>query len=93
MIYEDQARLLNNDPLTYRVAFAEDLPSTFTTITQEQGHGPGPFGSKGAGEGTILPIASAIANAVHDAIGARITDLPISPVSVLAALNQKETTP
>jgi CO/xanthine dehydrogenase Mo-binding subunit len=93
MVYDDQGRLLNSDPLTYRVALAEDLPEHFTTITQEQGHGPGPFGSKGAGEGTILPIASAIANAVHDAVGIRITELPITPVRVLEALTKEESKP
>jgi len=86
MIYDDQGHLLNADPLTYRVPLAEDLPHAFVTITQEQGHGPGPFGSEGAGEGTILPIASAVANAVHDAVGVRITCLPITPVRVLEAL-------
>ena len=88
MIHDDGGRLLNSDPLTYRVPLAEDLPRGFATITQEQGHGPGPFGSKGAGEATILPIASAVANAVHDAVGVRITELPISPVKILQALGR-----
>ena len=88
MIHDDGGRLLNADPLTYRVPLAEDLPRGFATITQEQGHGPGPFGSKGAGEATILPIASAVANAVHDAIGVRITTLPITPVAILEALGR-----
>ena len=88
MIYDDAGRLLNGDPLSYRVPLAEDLPREFSTITQEQGHGPGPFGSKGAGEATILPIASAVANAVHDAIGVRITSLPITPVKILEALGK-----
>lgn len=88
MIYDDGGHLLNGDPLTYRVPLAEDLPIAFRTITQEQGHGPGPYGSKGAGEATILPIASAVANAVHDAIGVRITELPITPVKILEALGK-----
>ena len=86
MIYSADGTLRNADPLTYRVPLAEDLPREFITITQEQGHGPGPFGAKGAGEATILPIASAVANAVHDAIGIRITELPITPVKILEAL-------
>jgi len=86
MIYDESGRLSNADPLTYRVPLAEDLPREFVTITQEQGHGPGPFGAKGGGEGTILPIASAVANAIHDAIGVRITRLPITPVRILEAL-------
>jgi CO/xanthine dehydrogenase Mo-binding subunit len=89
MIYNESGELLNIDPLLYRVPLAEDLPAEFITITQEQGHGPGPFGAKGAGEGTILPIASAIANAIEDAVGVRITELPITPERVLAALERK----
>ena len=89
MIYDDAGNLLNIDPLVYRVPLAEDLPPDFVTITQEQGHGPGPFGAKGGGEATILPIASAIANAVEDAVGVRITELPITPERVLFALDAK----
>ena len=89
MNYTEAGELLNIDPLNYRVPLAEDLPADFVTITQQQGHGSGPFGSKGAGEGTILPIASAIANAIEDAVGVRITELPITPERVLAALDRK----
>lgn len=90
MIHDDRGNLVNIDPLIYRVPLAEDLPPEFLTITQEQGHGPGPYGAKGAGEGTILPVASAIANAIEDAVGVRITELPITPERVLAALDAKE---
>ena len=88
LIYDDQGRLRNGDPLSYRVPLAEDLPRDFVTITQEQGHGPGPFGAKGAGEATILPMASAVANAIHDAIGVRLTRLPFTPVDILQGLQE-----
>jgi CO/xanthine dehydrogenase Mo-binding subunit len=91
MIYDD-GRLANGEALQYRVPLAEDLPASFVAITQEQGHGPGPFGAKGMGEGAMLPIASAIANAVHDAVGVRITELPITPERVLRALDRAEAT-
>jgi CO/xanthine dehydrogenase Mo-binding subunit len=45
-----------------------------------------PTGAKGAGEPPIIPTAAAIANAVYDAIGVRIRELPITPARVLAAL-------
>ncbi|MBM3796124.1 MAG: xanthine dehydrogenase family protein molybdopterin-binding subunit [Acidobacteria bacterium] len=90
MIYNDAGQLLNNDPLVYRVPLAEDVPASFRSITQEQGHGPGPFGAKGAGEATILPVASAVANAIEDATGARITELPITPERVLEALTRQQ---
>jgi CO/xanthine dehydrogenase Mo-binding subunit len=79
--------LLNGEALDYRVPLAEDLPGRFASITQEQGHGPGPFGAKGAGEGAMVPVAAAIANAVHDAIGVRITQLPLTPERVFTALH------
>ena len=89
MIY-DKTDLVNGDPLSYRVPLARDLPKSFVSITQEQGHGPGPFGSKGMGEGGILPIASAIANAVYNAVGIRLTELPMSPDRVKKALLLKQ---
>ena len=84
----DGSKLLNGDALGYRVPLASDLPAEFISITQEQGHGPGPFGAKGMGEGGMLPVAAAIANAVEDAIGVRITDLPITPQKIVRALNK-----
>jgi CO/xanthine dehydrogenase Mo-binding subunit len=85
MIYAD-GRLCNPTALSYRVLTANDLPSGFEMLFQEQGHGPGPFGSKGAGEGSLLVVASAIANAVEDAIGVRVTKLPLSPENVYDAI-------
>lgn len=83
----DGTRLVNGEALDYRVPLAEDLPSSFLSLLQEQGHGAGPFGSKGMGEGTMLPVAAAVANAVHDATGARVTDLPLTSERVLDALD------
>ena len=85
----DGTRLTNIAPIDYRVPLASDLPADFQSVTQEQGHGAGPFGSKGMGEGAMLPVASAIANAIEDALGVRITELPITPERVLAALDAK----
>ena len=83
----DGSTLANGDLVAYRVARASDLPAEFTSILQQQGHGPGPFGSKGLGEGTMLPVASAIANAIDDAIGVRVTTMPFTPETVLAAID------
>src|SRR5207253_188302 len=49
----------------------------------------GPFGAKEAGQGPLLPVIPALANAVYDAVGIRIDEIPISPDKVLAALDQK----
>lgn len=78
----DDGELLNGEALLYRVPLAEDIPRRFSSITQEQGHGAGPFGSKGMGEGGMLPIAPAIAQAIADATGAQLTSLPMTPERV-----------
>ncbi|WP_419553088.1 xanthine dehydrogenase family protein molybdopterin-binding subunit [Candidatus Poriferisodalis sp.] len=83
----DGGVLANGRLVDYRVPRSSDLPAEFISITQEQGHGPGPFGSKGLGEGAMLPVASAIANAVADATGVRVTSMPLTGETVLAALD------
>ncbi len=52
----------------------------------------GPFGAKGVGEPSLIPTAPAIINAIYDAIGVRIRDLPATPSKILAALKAKDTT-
>ena len=89
LIYRD-GHLVNGSPLNYRIMTAADIPAGFEMIFQEQGYGPGPFGSKGAGEGSLLAVAAAIANAVGEAVGARVTELPLSPEHVFAALQQRK---
>jgi xanthine dehydrogenase molybdenum-binding subunit len=53
----------------------------------------GPFGAKGIGEPGCVPTAPAVANAIYDAVGVRITTLPITPEKVLAALKEKKKRP
>jgi CO/xanthine dehydrogenase Mo-binding subunit len=77
---------LNAEPLRYRVPRIADVPESFDALVLEQGHGPGPFGAKGVGEAGNLTIPAAIANAIADAVGARVTALPITPDKVRRAL-------
>jgi len=65
-----------------------DFPIHVECIETDDQHGP--FGAKGIGEPGLVPTAPAIANAVYDAIGIRIRDLPITPEKVLAALKEKK---
>ncbi len=60
------------------------------TIMIETNDPEGPFGAKGMGEASLLPTAAAIANAIEDAVGVRIKDLPITPDKVLKALKEKK---
>jgi CO/xanthine dehydrogenase Mo-binding subunit len=82
----------NATPLAYRVPLAGDLPVRFESFTAEHGLGPGPFGAKGIGESGMLAVASAVANAIEDAVGVRLTALPFTPERVLAALDTQTTT-
>lgn len=88
MIYSG-GQIVNPDLVDYRVPRFGDMPETFETILLENRNGPGPYGSKGMGEGGLLPVAPAVANAVYDAVGARIYDLPLTPEKVWRALKQK----
>jgi CO/xanthine dehydrogenase Mo-binding subunit len=72
---------------TYLVPTAADLPDV-TTIMIESGGGMGPFGAKGIGEPSSTSSAPAVTNAVADAIGIRLTRLPVSPERILTALKE-----
>ena len=86
----DGAEPANATPLRYRVPLASDLPEHLESFTAEEGHGPGPFGAKGIGESGMLGVASALANAIEDAVGVRITEMPFTPERVLAALDAQK---
>jgi len=76
-------------PIAYYVPRAGDVAAQAHTILIENGDGPGPFGAKGMGEGGILPVAPAIANALARRYGVRVRDLPITPEAVWRALKNK----
>ena len=74
----------------YKLPTIQDIPE-LVTVLLEPGTGPAPFQSKGIGESSNTPVAGAIANAVCDAVGVRITELPITAEKIIKALKQKET--
>ena len=69
----------------YKIPTIADIPK-LETVLLENPAGPTPYQGKGIGEISNIPIAAAIANAVADAVGVRITSLPITAEKVLAAL-------
>ena len=81
---------MNPNFLDYKMLTAKDVPN-IETIVIETDDPSGPFGAKGIGEPGLVPTAPAIANAIYDAIGVRIKELPITPEKVLAALKEKAT--
>ncbi|MET4117758.1 CO/xanthine dehydrogenase Mo-binding subunit [Bradyrhizobium sp. JR1.5] len=80
---------VNATPIDYSIPRISDVPPVFDTILVENGDGPGPGGAKGMGEGAILPVAPAIANALFSAYGIRITELPMTPEKVWRALQKR----
>ncbi|MDF3811038.1 MULTISPECIES: xanthine dehydrogenase family protein molybdopterin-binding subunit [Rhodopseudomonas] len=81
---------VNATPIDYTIPRICDVPPVFDTILVENGDGPGPGGAKGMGEGAILPVAPAIANALFATYGIRITDLPMTPEKVWRALQKRK---
>lgn len=88
-LHYEGGRLANGNFADYNMATADAVPMLRGGVV-ESNDPNGPYGAKGASETAILPGAPAIANAVYDAIGVRITDLPITPEKVLAALHAKQ---
>lgn len=88
MVYQD-GQLLNPSLLDYRIPAMTDLPGELRSILVENEDGPGPYGAKGIGESGLLPTAPAIANAIAAAVGVRLTELPLTPERVLAAIREE----
>jgi len=82
-------KVMNPNFLDYKMLTAKDVP-TIEPVVIETNDEFGPFGAKGIGEPGLVPTAPAIANAIYDAVGVRIKELPITPERVLAALKEKE---
>jgi CO/xanthine dehydrogenase Mo-binding subunit len=85
LMFDDNGRLTNPSLLDYRKLTAADLPNLETIIVEVPAPA-GPFGARGVGEPPIIPAPAAIANAVHDAVGARITQLPLNPERIALAV-------
>jgi CO/xanthine dehydrogenase Mo-binding subunit len=88
MIY-DGGQLLNGNLVDYRVPRAEDLPNRIRCLFVENGDGAGPFGAKGAGEGSIIPVSPAIGNALTRLTGVRFHELPLTPERVWRGLRAR----
>jgi CO/xanthine dehydrogenase Mo-binding subunit len=91
MLY-DRGQLLNATLVDYRVPRSEDLPRTLECHFVENADGSGPFGAKGAGEGSLVPVSPAIGNALTRLTGLRLRDLPLTPERVWRALRARRPT-
>lgn len=86
MIYDEHGTLLTGTFADYPIPRAMDVPP-METVMVEVPSDSGPFGAKGVGEPPVIPGGAALANAIADATGVRITELPITPARLLTALN------
>lgn len=85
LMYDDSGRLTNPSLLDYRKLTAADLPD-IETIIVEVPSPAGPFGARGVGEPPIVPAPAALANAIHDATGVRLTEVPLTPERIALAI-------
>ena len=88
LMFDDSGRLMNPSLLDYRKLTAADLPD-IETIIVEVPSPSGPFGARGVGEPPIVPAPAAIANAIEDAVGVRLTELPMTPERIALAVAAK----
>ena len=85
----DGGQVTNASLADYKIPGFHDLPGMMENLTVENAQHNGPFGAKGAGEVATFCVSPAIANAIDDAVGIRLTDLPLNPEAVYRALRVK----
>lgn len=88
LVYED-GTITNGELSNYLIPTSMDVP-TIEPIFVESYDPVGPYGAKGIGEPTLIPVAAAIANAIRDATGIRFKELPITPEKIFMALKERE---
>jgi xanthine dehydrogenase molybdenum-binding subunit len=81
----EQGQVLTATFMDYAILRADDMPEMVIRLIETH-DAEGPFGAKGLGESGVIPVSAAVANAVHDAVGVRFSELPITPARVRAAL-------
>jgi CO/xanthine dehydrogenase Mo-binding subunit len=88
-VYDQEGHLRNASLLDYRLPTALDLPMIDTVIVEVPNPGH-PFGVRGVGEVPIVAPAAAIANAIYQAVGVRMRQLPMTPDRILEAIWQTD---
>jgi len=74
--------------LEYKSPTSLDMPEVHTDLVEDPDPN-GPFGAKEVGQGPLLPVMPALANAVYDAVGVRVDEIPITPEKILKALDER----
>ncbi len=89
----DGGQVTNASLADYKIPGFHDLPGAMENLAVEHYQTNGPFGGKGVGESAMFCVSPAIANAIDDAVGVRLTELPLNPESVFRALRAKTGAP
>jgi len=87
VIFDTQGRVINDDLAEYKIVTSMDMPLV-EAIVVESDEPNGPYGAKEVGEGAIMPTIPAILNAVYDAAGVRLYELPLTPERVYHAIQE-----
>ena len=82
-------KVLNKSFVDYKIPTIDNAPETFIAMGVEHPEETGPYGARGIGEPAMVPGAPAIANAIYNATGCRVTEMPITPERMLKALQEK----
>ena len=88
MVYGRTGHLRNANLLEYKIPTVHEMPKV-TPIIVESNDPEGPFGAKEAGEGPLLPILPAVVNAIYDASGIRVNELPVTPDRLFRSIEKK----
>jgi len=89
IIYDTKGRIVNANLAEYKIPTAMDMPH-LDAIIVESNEPHGPYGAKEVGEGAIMPVIPSILNAIYDATGVRIEELPVTPERIIAAMQESK---
>jgi CO/xanthine dehydrogenase Mo-binding subunit len=89
----DGGQVTNASLADYKIPGFHDVPDNMESLYVEHEQSNGPFGAKGVGESSMFCISPAVANAIDDAIGVRLTSLPLNPEAVYRAIRAKSGKP
>lgn len=92
MVFRD-GQLTNGSLADYKIPSLLDMPREFINELVESRQNSGPFGAKGIGESSTIALSPAIGNAIADAIGVHLTDLPLTPESIYRAIQSQNGMP
>ena len=87
--FDSRGRILNASLGEYKIPTALDMPNV-KTIVVESNEPNGPYGAKEVGEGAIMPTIPAILNAISNATGVRVNELPVSSERLFISIKEKE---